>query len=105
MVTSDGDGFRFTRQGTNRAITAPGTGARPASALVKPDQTARSRWQMTQVDAERRRNATLETGVSRISQDGRVLGRVLAEDRSLLPKQVYAATDDSESNRFIEVLD
>jgi hypothetical protein len=106
VVTPDGDGFRFAMRGTDYVITAPDEGEEPAQAAVRPDQTARSCWQLERLDEDGSgRPATqIESGFYRIRQNDRVLGRSRREDLSLMPKGVYVEGVLPEDRWVIEVV-
>ncbi|MFF8834833.1 hypothetical protein [Streptomyces sp. NPDC015130] len=105
-VTPEGDGFRLTVKGTEETVVAEGGERAPVA--VRPDDSPASVWRLQRVTGDGVATVTdldgLRDGVYAIDQNGFALGRDLFEDRSLLPKRVYARTDDRDPQWRIEVL-
>ncbi|ALO07913.1 hypothetical protein AQF52_2318 [Streptomyces venezuelae] len=105
-VSPEGDGFRLTVKGTEETVVAE-SGER-APVAVRPDDSPASVWRLQRVTedgvATVLRLDDLRDGVYVIDQNGFALGRDLFEDRSQLPKRVFARTDDRDPQWRIEVL-
>ncbi|MFD3666000.1 hypothetical protein ACFWVF_36255 [Streptomyces sp. NPDC058659] len=99
-------GFRFTVKGTEDTVVAEGGERAPVA--VRPDDSPASVWRLQRVGEDGATTVTglddLRDGIYVIDQNGFALGRDLFEDRSLLPKRVFARTDDRDPQWRIEVL-
>ncbi|WP_329623829.1 hypothetical protein OG357_28280 [Streptomyces sp. NBC_01255] len=105
-VSPEDGGFRFTVKGTEDTVVAEGGERAPV--VVRPDDSPASVWRLQRVDEDGATTVTrlddLRDGIYAIDQNGFALGRDLFEDRSLLPKRVFARTDDRDPQWRIEVL-
>ncbi|MFI6420885.1 hypothetical protein ACIBG6_26195 [Streptomyces sp. NPDC050842] len=105
-VSPAGGGFRFTVKGTEDTVVAEGSERAPVA--VRPDDSPASVWRLQHVTEDGVTTVTrldeVRDGVYAIDQNGFALGRDLFEDRSLLPKRVFARTDDRDPQWRIEVL-